>query len=65
MNDFEYLKDLKELSKCGNAHYCRHSEEDLYCVAEDEIAEKCPYIRAIQEITALSMELTEVYEDNN
>ena len=65
MNDFGYLKDLKELSKCGNAYYCRYSEEDLYCIAEDEIVEECPYIRAIQEITALSVELTEVYEDNN
>lgn len=60
MNDFKFLK---EMSKCGNAHYCRHSEEDLYCVADDEIVQKCPYIRAIQEITLLSMELTESYDN--
>lgn len=60
MSDFEYLK---ELSKCGNAHYCRYSEEDIYCVAEDEIVEKCPYTRAIQKIILLSMELTESYDN--
>ena len=60
MCDFELLK---ELSKCGNANYCRYSVEDKYCIADDEIVEKCPYLRAIQEITILSMELTESYDN--
>lgn len=60
MGDFEFLK---EMSKCCNAGYCRYSAEDMYCVADDEIVEKCHYLRAIQEITILSMELTETYEN--
>ena len=58
MSDFEYLK---ELSKCCMASYCRYSAEDKYCIANDDIACDCPYIRAIQEISLLSMELTEMY----
>ena len=59
----EHFKFLKEMSKCCMAGYCRYSAEDKYCVANDEIVEKCPYVRAIQEITLLSMELTETYDN--
>lgn len=56
MNDFKFLK---ELSKCCMASYCRHSSEDKYCTADDEVVEKCPYLNAVSEITILSMEIAE------
>jgi len=56
MNRFE---SLELLSKCFMANYCRHSSEDKYCIADDEVVEKCPYLRVISEITILSMDLAE------
>ena len=56
MSNFEFLK---EMSKCCMASYCKHSSEDKYCFADDKIVEKCPYLRAISEITILSMDLAE------
>ena len=60
MSGYEFLK---ELGKCSNASYCRHSAEDKYCVADDEIVEKCPYLKAIGKIAIFSMELTESYDE--
>lgn len=53
--------DLKTLSKCAMAGYCRFSDNGKHCNAYDEIAEDCPYLNAINEIALLSMELIDTY----
>lgn len=60
MNDIMY--DVI-FPKCGNASYCKYSKNQENCCADDRIIENCPYLRAIQQITLLSMELTETYEN--
>ena len=48
--------------KCCNASYCKHSKDEVHCDADDKIAENCLYLKAINQIALLSMELTERYD---
>lgn len=56
---------MKEIirPKCCNASYCRYSADDIRCYANDKIAEECLYLKAINQVALLSMELTESYDD--
>ena len=48
--------------KCGMASYCKYSKNEVNCCADDRIVEDCPHLKAIQQITLLSVELTESYD---
>ena len=51
-------------SKCEMARlkYCQKSSFG-YCNAEDTDVEKCPYLKAIEEITKLSVENSKLEDD--
>ena len=49
--------------KCCNASYCRYSADDIRCYADDRIVEECLYLKAINQIALLSMELTTMHDD--
>lgn len=49
--------------KCDNASYCKYSKNEANCCADDIVAENCPYLKAVQQIALLSMELTETYDE--
>ena len=52
------------ISKCEMARlkYCQKSSFG-YCNAEDTDVEKCPYLKAIEEITKLSVENSKLEDD--
>lgn len=56
---------MKEIisPKCCNASYCKYSKNGINCSADDRIIEECLYLKAINQIALLSMELTESYDD--
>lgn len=45
--------------KCGMASFCKYSKDGIHCDADDMIVGDCPYLKMIQQITLLAMELTE------
>lgn len=53
-------------NKCAMASYCKFSNNKKHCTAEyDVIVENCPYLRAINEVALLSMELIDIYMDDS
>ena len=52
-------------AKCCNASYCRFSGDGIHCNADDRTAENCLYLKAINQIALLSMEITESYNDKS
>ncbi len=55
---------MSDQSKCEMARqrYCQKSYFG-YCNAEDTDVEKCPYLKAIEEIARLAVENSELVED--